>query len=44
MKPPYTSKMFLINVAHFDVSKTYKRGYVQTGSKAYLPAFFQFSR
>jgi hypothetical protein len=24
MKPPYTSKMFLINVAHFDVSKTYK--------------------
>ena len=24
MKPPYTSKMFLINMAHFDVSKTYK--------------------
>ena len=24
MKPPYISKMFLINVAHFDVSKTYK--------------------
>ena len=23
-KPSYTSKMFLINVAHFDVSKTYK--------------------
>ena len=21
---PYTSKMFLINVAHFDVSKTYE--------------------
>jgi hypothetical protein len=25
MKLPYTSKMFLINVAHFDVSKTYWR-------------------
>ena len=24
MKPPYTTKMFLINMAHFDVSKSYK--------------------